>query len=110
MYFKWHKRAGKFKKFKNKVTMEEERLINEEYKVLQQCFMIIPTQFDIHNRLIKTQIWKKNSPFLYDLVMTHALEWPSLTVQWLPDETRLPHSITPQPQVHCVFICLFVYF
>jgi histone-binding protein RBBP4 len=40
----------------------EERIINEEYK-----------------------IWKKNTPFLYDLVMTHALEWPSLTVQWLPD-------------------------
>jgi histone-binding protein RBBP4 len=39
----------------------EERIINEEYK-----------------------IWKKNTPFLYDLVMTHALEWPSLTVQWLP--------------------------
>lgn len=39
----------------------EERLINEEYK-----------------------IWKKNTPFLYDLVITHALEWPSLTVQWLP--------------------------
>lgn len=29
----------------------EERVINEEYK-----------------------IWKKNTPFLYDLVMTHALE------------------------------------
>lgn len=43
----------------------EERVINEEYK-----------------------IWKKNTPFLYDLVMTHALEWPSLTVQWLPDVTR----------------------
>ncbi|GBF91406.1 hypothetical protein Rsub_04146 [Raphidocelis subcapitata] len=41
----------------------EERLINEEYK-----------------------IWKKNTPFLYDLVITHALEWPSLTVQWLPGE------------------------
>ena len=40
----------------------EERTINEEYK-----------------------IWKKNTPFLYDMVMTHALEWPSLTVQWLPD-------------------------
>ena len=39
----------------------EERIINEEYKV-----------------------WKKNSPFLYDVVMTHSLEWPSLTVQWLP--------------------------
>merc|ERR1712141_79050 len=43
----------------------EERVINEEYK-----------------------IWKRNTPFLYDLVMTHALEWPSLTAQWLPDVTR----------------------
>ncbi|KAG0172844.1 Chromatin assembly complex, subunit 3 [Apophysomyces sp. BC1034] len=41
---------------------ENEKLINEEYKV-----------------------WKKNSPFLYDLVVTHALEWPSLTCQWFPD-------------------------
>ena len=40
----------------------EERLINDEYK-----------------------IWKKNSPYLYDLVMTSSLEWPSLTCQWLPD-------------------------
>uniref|UniRef100_A0A8C8VTB2 Histone-binding protein RBBP4-like N-terminal domain-containing protein n=1 Tax=Peromyscus maniculatus bairdii TaxID=230844 RepID=A0A8C8VTB2_PERMB len=31
----------------------------------------------------------KNTPFLYDLVMTHALEWPSLTAQWLPDVTRI---------------------
>lgn len=61
----------------------EERIINEEYK-----------------------IWKKNTPFLYDMVillllvpcclilihfqvMTHALEWPSLTVQWLPDVQRV---------------------
>lgn len=60
----------------------EERIINEEYK-----------------------IWKKNTPFLYDMVnfflilknffielfkvMTHALEWPSLTVQWLPDVQRI---------------------
>lgn len=34
------------------------------------------------------KIWKKNTPFLYDLVMTHALEWPSLTVQWLPEVIR----------------------
>ena len=38
------------------------KVVNEEYKV-----------------------WKKNAPFLYDLVLTHALEWPSLTVQWIPD-------------------------
>ncbi|PVV03754.1 hypothetical protein BB560_001757 [Smittium megazygosporum] len=40
----------------------KQKLVNEEYK-----------------------IWKKNSPFLYDLLITHALEWPSLTVQWFPD-------------------------
>jgi len=42
-------------------VLNEERQVNEDYK-----------------------IWKKNSAFLYDLIMTHALEWPSLTVQWLP--------------------------
>lgn len=34
-------------------------------------------------------VWKKNTPFLYDLVVSHALEWPSLTVQWLPTELSL---------------------
>jgi histone-binding protein RBBP4 len=47
----------------------EEKLINEEYK-----------------------IWKKNAPFLYDLVMTHALEWPSLTVEWFPDKKTLSNK------------------
>jgi len=41
----------------------EEQIVDEEYK-----------------------IWKKNSPFLYDLVMTKPLVWPSLTVQWLPQK------------------------
>lgn len=53
----------------------EERLIDAEYK-----------------------IWKKNTPFLYDFVLTHALEWPSLTCQWLPTvrkagETAEEHSL-----------------
>lgn len=52
----------------------EERVINEEYK-----------------------IWKKNTPFLYDLVMTHALEWPSLTAQWLPDVTRYMYTHRKKP-------------
>ena len=46
------------------------------------------------------KIWKKNTPFLYDLVMTHALEWPSLTVEWLPggttpsdDQTFTEHQV-----------------
>ncbi|EGZ24315.1 hypothetical protein PHYSODRAFT_556908 [Phytophthora sojae] len=31
--------------------------------------------------------WKKNTPFLYDVVITHSLDWPSLTVQWLSSTT-----------------------
>ena len=37
--------------------------------------------YDIHSR-------KKNAPYLYDLVVTHALDWPSLTCQWFPDEEQ----------------------
>lgn len=51
----------------------EERLVNEEYK-----------------------IWKKNTPFLYDLVITHALEWPSLTVQWLPKKEETSSGFSKQ--------------
>lgn len=36
------------------------------------------------------KIWRKNTPFLYDLVVTHALEWPSLTAQWFPDKVSVP--------------------
>mmetsp|Transcript_40599 Transcript_40599/g.95367 ORF Transcript_40599/g.95367 Transcript_40599/m.95367 type:complete len:418 (+) Transcript_40599:152-1405(+) len=32
------------------------------------------------------KVWKKNVPFLYDRMIAHALEWPSLTIQWLPDK------------------------
>ncbi|KRY13279.1 putative histone-binding protein Caf1 [Trichinella patagoniensis] len=39
----------------------EMRMINDDYK-----------------------IWKRNVPFLYDKLITHCLEWPSLTCQWLP--------------------------
>ena len=45
--------------------MLSEKIINEEFKV-----------------------WKKNAPYLYDLIVTHALEWPSLTCQWFPDVER----------------------
>jgi len=50
----------------------EERIINEEYK-----------------------IWKKNVPFLYDTVSTHALEWPSLTSQWMPVSSNVPNKANP---------------
>lgn len=66
----------------------EERVINEEYK-----------------------IWKKNTPFLYDLVMTHALEWPSLTAQWLADVTRYILFISPLfGGLFCCFFWGFFFF
>lgn len=34
------------------------------------------------------QIRKKNAPYLYDLIITHALDWPSLTCQWFPDKDQ----------------------
>lgn len=31
------------------------------------------------------KIWKKHAPFFYDTLYSHALTWPSLTVEWMPD-------------------------
>uniref|UniRef100_A0A061QYU5 Histone-binding protein RBBP4 n=1 Tax=Tetraselmis sp. GSL018 TaxID=582737 RepID=A0A061QYU5_9CHLO len=45
---------------------------------------------DDHNLAEEYNIWRKNTPFLYDLVIAHALEWPSLTVQWLPEARNCP--------------------
>jgi histone-binding protein RBBP4 len=35
--------------------------------------------------LTEYKTWKKNSPFLYDMILGKALTWPTLTVQWFPD-------------------------
>ncbi|KAF2232752.1 histone acetyltransferase type B subunit 2 [Viridothelium virens] len=48
-------------------AIKQQQIVNEEYK-----------------------IWKKNAPLLYDLMLTRALEWPTLTVQWMPDKQALP--------------------
>lgn len=46
-----------------------DKIINEEYK-----------------------IWKKNAPFLYDMILSSALEWPTLTTQWFPDKQAIPEK------------------
>jgi len=53
----------------DEVAEDENKIINEEYKT-----------------------WKKNSPYLYDVVMTSALSWPSLTCQWFPDKESPPNK------------------
>ncbi|KAI5189767.1 histone-binding protein RBBP4 [Nematocida sp. AWRm77] len=34
------------------------------------------------------KIWRKNIPKLYSMMVSHALEWPSLSVQMFPDAVR----------------------
>uniref|UniRef100_A0A2N9IRH2 Histone-binding protein RBBP4-like N-terminal domain-containing protein n=1 Tax=Fagus sylvatica TaxID=28930 RepID=A0A2N9IRH2_FAGSY len=41
-------------------------------------------------------VWKKNTPFLYDLIISHPLEWPSLTVHWVPLSAPLPSHTSDQ--------------
>jgi hypothetical protein len=53
------------------------------------------------------QVWKKNVPYLYEIMISHLLEWPSLTVQWLPHRNTAPanrQTSSPkgtQEQFHC---------
>ena len=57
-----------------------------EWVTAQFCFSSGEFEDNIEEKTINEEykIWKKNAPFLYNLVITHALEWPSLTTQWLP--------------------------
>lgn len=53
-------------------SMEYDKLVAEEYK-----------------------IWRKNVPYNYDLLITHALSWPSLTCQFFPTCER-SNNLTTQ--------------
>lgn len=48
-------------------------------------------------------VWKKNTPILYDLVISHALEWPSLTVHWSPAPPQ-PYVDNPKFDVHGIVL------
>ena len=44
------------------------------------------------------KIWRKNVPYLYDLMVAHSFEWPSITAQWLPDKIMCP-------AIHLILFC-----
>ena len=54
------------------VVEEEEEELDEDEQAIQDEY----------------RLWKKNTPFLYDTVLTHCLTWPSLTCEWLPDKSE----------------------
>ena len=67
---------------------EEDKIINEEYK-----------------------LWKYNSHYLYDTLLIGALEWPSLTVSFLPsiteDSNLKTYKIVLGTQLHKMYKITF---
>ncbi|ETN44566.1 uncharacterized protein HMPREF1541_10236 [Cyphellophora europaea CBS 101466] len=61
--------SEEFTAAENTEKNNEQQIINEEYKT-----------------------WKKNAPFLYDMILSTALDWPTLTTQWFPDKQEVPGS------------------
>lgn len=55
-----------------------------DFQNLQSLNQIIPEEETQGEELYKT--WKKNVPLLYDTMITHVMDWPSLTTQFLPIE------------------------
>jgi hypothetical protein len=56
------------------------------------------------------QRWRKAAPLLYSSVTTRALEWPSLTVQFVPGNEALQptqpgHSHSPFHMIPCLAEC-----
>jgi len=48
--------------------------------------MIVENTDEVEEQMIfeEYKIRKKNAPFLYDTLYSHALTWPSLSVEWMP--------------------------
>lgn len=60
-----------------------------------------PPQHTHRQRALRRyKIWKKNAPFLYDFMLSHSLDWPSLTIEWLP-YSEAPTSGEGVVQVRC---------
>lgn len=64
----------------------EEKIINEGISSL--LFPAVPwsERYLLTFPSAEYKTWKKNAPFLYDMILSTALEWPTLTTQWLPDK------------------------
>jgi hypothetical protein len=71
----------------------EKKMIDEEYKIWKKVASSIPLSNWVPpppTHLAPGPF--QNSPYLYDVVVTFPLEWPSLTVQWFPDMQRTESS------------------
>ncbi|KAI2806654.1 hypothetical protein RDWZM_006454 [Blomia tropicalis] len=71
-------------------SFQDEEMENEEENDV--ICMNPETQLNLEERdpiiIEQYKIWKKNAPYLYDLLITTAIELPSLTVEWIPESPR----------------------
>ncbi|KAK7541198.1 WD40-repeat-containing domain protein [Phyllosticta citribraziliensis] len=68
--------------------MEDRRMMDPEEQAREADEELVEAK--VANEEYK--MWKKNSPFLYDVLFAQALDWPALTAQWLPDKQEVPGS------------------
>lgn len=49
------------------------------------CLTLVENTDELEEQKIfeEYKIWKKNAPFFYDTLYSHALTWPTLTVEWM---------------------------
>ena len=68
--------------------MQNEPVLGAKYILFHyKVILLVENAEEIEEQAIfeEYKIWKKNSPFLYDTMYSHALTWPSLSVEWLPN-------------------------
>lgn len=60
---------------------------SQELDILRVQNLTATENDDIEEPKLRAEyaVWKKNAPYLYDLMVTTRIGWPSLTVEWLPD-------------------------
>lgn len=67
----------------------EEKIINEG--IQDRSASLAHLRMGLIQSALEYKTWKKNAPFLYDMILSTALEWPTLTTQWLPDKQEYVH-------------------
>jgi hypothetical protein len=90
---------------------DDDARINEEYKIWKvRCNAdhTLPRCWLTSCCVGVSSFLQKNAPFLYDLVVSHALEWPSLTLEWLVRGTKKKKK--KKKKKICGFFFFFFFF
>ena len=61
-------------------------MVKRSHVISVNFMAIVENTDEIEEQMIfeEYKIWKKNAPFFYDTLYSHALTWPTLTCEWMP--------------------------